>query len=274
MAKTLVPPLWATEVEQWLESLKAAGYSDDTLKCRRYKIARLCRDLPGPYAVTGEAITHLFALHDWKPETRKAYRNTLASFFRWLRETGRRVDDPMGTVPRVRKPQAHPKPCPDRYIIAALAVADAETRTMIRLAAECGLRRAEIAALHSDDVMDDLVGKSLIVRRGKGDKQRLVPCPEDLARDVAACSGYVFPGRFGGHVESSYVGKRIAALLPAGWTAHSLRHRYATRTYESTHDLFLVSRLLGHTSVETTQAYVVLPDTRLRAALDDVTLRA
>lgn len=48
---------------------------------------------------------------------------------------------------------------------------------------------------------------------------------------------------------------------------HSLRHRYATRMYETTHDLLLVSKLLGHSSVETTQIYVAMPDDRLRVAV-------
>lgn len=84
---------------------------------------------------------------------------------------------------------------------------------------------------------------------------------------VVACGGYLFPGRWSGHVEASYVGKHITRLLPDGWSAHSLRHRYATRTYESTHDLYLVSKLLGHSSVETTQIYVAMPDSRLRAGM-------
>ena len=54
---------------------------------------------------------------------------------------------------------------------------------MLRLGAECGLRRGEIARVHSDDVMDDLLGRSLVVR-GKGDKQRIVPLPDDLADEI------------------------------------------------------------------------------------------
>lgn len=66
----------------------------------------------------------------------------------------------------------------------------------------------------------------------------------------------------------------LESLKAAGWGCHSLRHRYATKTYEQTHDLFLVARLLGHASVETTQIYVAMPDSRLREALDAVILGA
>ena len=77
-----------------------------------------------------------------------------------------------------------------------------------------------------------------------------------------------------GHVEESYVGKHISRLLPEGYGAHSLRHRYATATYAATHDLYLVARLLGHASVETTQIYVAMPDARLRAGMAAVMLGA
>lgn len=75
-----------------------------------------------------------------------------------------------------------------------------------------------------------------------------------------------------GHVEESYVGKHISRLLPDGYGAHSLRHRYATTTYAATHDPYLVARLLGHASVETTQIYVAMPDERLRAGMVAVRL--
>lgn len=89
---------------------------------------------------------------------------------------------------------------------------------------------------------------------------------------VHAGDGYVFSVRWSGHAEASYIGKHLSRLLGDGWTPHSLRHRYATATYRATNDLFLVSKLLGHDSVETTQRYVAMPEDRLRAALDDVAL--
>lgn len=225
----------------------------------------------GPKDVTTEQIVQVFARQQWKPETRKAYRNTISSFFRWLHKSGRRSDDPSLDVPRVKKPHAHPRPCPDRYIAAAMEMATPSERLMIRLGAECGLRRGEIARVHSDDVVADSAGRSLIVR-GKGDKQRIVPLPDDLAGIIMDAHGYLFPGRFGGHVEESYVGDLISHLLPDGYGAHTLRHRFATVTYATTHDLFVVAELLGHESVETTEHYVAMPDGRLRAATAAVRL--
>lgn len=267
------PVPWRRSIEGWTDTLKAAGLSAQTIKSRRYKMVHLAALLmpSGPEDVTTEQIVQTFARQQWKPETRKAYRNTISSFFRWLHKSGRRSDDPSLDVPMVKKPHAHPRPCPDRYIAAAMEMATSSERLMIRLGAECGLRRGEIARVHSDDVVADSAGRSLIVR-GKGDKQRIVPLPDDLAGIIMDARGYLFPGWFGGHVEESYIGDHISRLLPDGYAAHTLRHRFATTAYAATHDLFVVAELLGHESVETTEHYVAMPDGRLREATAAVRL--
>lgn len=271
--KISAPVPWRKSIEGWTDTLKAAGLSAQTIKSRRYKMVHLAALLmpSGPEDVTTEQIVQAFARQQWKPETRKAYRNTISSFFRWLHKSGRRSDDPSLDVPRVKKPHAHPRPCPDRYIAVAMEMATSSERLMIRLGAECGLRRGEIARVHSDDVVADSAGRSLIVR-GKGDKQRIVPLPDDLAGIIMDARGYLFPGRFGGHVEESYIGDHISRLLPDGYAAHTLRHRFATTAYAATHDLFVVAELIGHESVETTEHYVAMPDGRLREATAAVRL--
>lgn len=271
--KISAPVPWRKSINGWTDTLRAAGLSAQTIKSRRYKMVHLATLLmpSGPEDVTTEQIVQAFARQQWKPETRKAYRNTISSFFRWLHKSGRRSDDPSLDVPRVKKPHAHPRPCPDRYIAAAMKMATTSERLMIRLGAECGLRRGEIARVHSDDVVADSAGRSLIVR-GKGDKQRIVPLPDDLAGIIMDARGYLFPGRFGGHVEESYIGDHISRLLPDGYAAHTLRHRFATTAYAATHDLFVVAELLGHESVETTEHYVAMPDGRLREATAAVRL--
>lgn len=271
--KISAPVPWRESINGWTDTLRAAGLSAQTIKSRRYKMVHLAALLmpSGPEDVTTEQIVQVFARQQWKPETRKAYRNTISSFFRWLHKSGRRSDDPSLDVPRVKKPHAHPRPCPDRYIAAAMEMATSSERLMIRLGAECGLRRGEIARVHSDDVVADNAGRSLIVR-GKGDKQRIVPLPDDLAGIIMDARGYLFPGRFGGHVEESYIGDHISRLLPDGYAAHTLRHRFATTAYAATHDLFVVAELLGHESVETTEHYVAMPDGRLREATAAVRL--
>lgn len=159
--KWVAPPLWREELTGWLAALKAGGRSEQTLLTRRRKMTytAVCLGV-SPYEVTCEMMTQWFASQSWKPETRKAYRNTVSSFFAWMRQTGRRNDDPSMELPKVKRPRAHPRPCPDKVILAALGRASESERIMLRLGAECGLRRGEIGRVSSGDVVDDLVGRS------------------------------------------------------------------------------------------------------------------
>ena len=131
---------------------------------------------------------------------------------------------------------------------------------MLLLAASCGLRRAEIAGLHTDM----LSGGRLRVT-GKGGRTRMVPVRnEDLVRMLAEWpEGWLFPGRFGGPVTPDYVGRRLSKLLGRGWSAHSLRHRYASTVYAGSRDVLALQKLLGHSSPETTQRYVELDEQAL-----------
>lgn len=270
--KGIDPLEWKDDVLCWLNSLKAAGMSKQTIATRRRQIVATAHGLNlMPRDVTGEDIVSWCGKQRWKPETRKGYRNAIHGFFSWMTATGRRETDPSLELPKIQRPKAHPHPCPDAVIICALAIADDAEKLMILLGSQCGLRRSEIARVSSRDVLSDIPGKSLIVR-GKGDKQRLVPLPDDLAKAIEHAEGFLFKGRWSGHVESSYIGRHVGALLGNGWSTHSLRHRYATTVYLATHNLLLVSQLLGHESVETTQRYVALPDSRLRSVLKAVAL--
>ncbi|MFR4786658.1 MAG: tyrosine-type recombinase/integrase [Bifidobacterium adolescentis] len=165
MRKQFPAPQWADDINHWLDSLKAAAYSPATLATRRCQLTALSHALDGsPLDVDNDELVDYFASRSWKPETRKSARNAVVSFFRWLQASGKRDDDPSDELPSVRRPQAHPRPCPDRIIIQAMRQADDEERLMLRLGAECGLRRSEIAATSSDDVLDDVGGRSLMVR--------------------------------------------------------------------------------------------------------------
>lgn len=136
---------------------------------------------------------------------------------------------------------------------------------MVRLAGEIGMRRAEVACCHRNDLIHDGTAWALLVH-GKGGKQRIVPIPDKLAADIRAfCGhGYLFPGKDHGHLSPAHVGKLIGQLMPPGWSMHKLRHRFATRGLAATNDLLAVRDALGHTSVATTQIYTALADNKVR----------
>jgi integrase/recombinase XerC len=140
-------------------------------------------------------------------------------------------------------------------------------RLMVELAASAGLRCCEIAVVHTDDVSQEADGWVLQVH-GKGAKVRVIPVMTELATALLRGGrGYVFPGDIEGHLSSGYVSKLVSRSLPGGWTAHTLRHRFASTAYSVDSDLRAVQELLGHASIATTQIYVKVPDDAKRRAV-------
>lgn len=267
-----MPESWRGPVDDFLDFKRAGGVSEQTIRSRWYKLQRLANtvDVAPSEVTTRQLIAYLAKCK--AAETRKAYRNTFSTFFKWCQDFGIRQDNPAAALPSVKRPRPHPKPCPDSAIRDALRKANHAERLMILLAAECGLRRGEICQVHTNDVVTGARGEFTLIVHGKGDKQRNVPLPKDLAREILAAHGYLFKGRWGGHVEESYVSSHVSKLLPRGYSCHKLRHRFATVAYSDSHDLLAVSRALGHSSTETTECYVALPDGALRELVTAATI--
>ena len=266
------PSTWPTYERRWTDSLRAAGRPETTIYLRRYHLRRLARETGhNPVTLTGDDLIRWAAAHRWSRDTRRSVRSSLRSFYTWLHDTGERHDNPAHVLGIVRPQEPRPHPAPRGAIRDALTRATPHQRLAIRLAAEHGLRRGEVAIVHHRDLREDLLGWTLIVH-GKGGKDRAVPLSDDLTALLRATAhagnGYVFPGQINGHISPATLGKQISALLPDGVTMHSLRHSFATTTYHETGDLLAVQILLGHASPATTQRYVQVPTQRLRAVTE------
>ena len=270
-----VTPAWVVELAGWEEELRAAGRPETTRYLRTYHLRRLAHDHPShsPRAMTHALLIAWLADREWLPETRRSYRASLRLFFRWLHATGRAATDESHSLPAVTVPRALPRPCPTEVLALAKRVTatDLRMRLMLLVLSETGMRRGELARLRADHLEQDLDGWSLRVV-GKGGRVRLIPLTDDLARVLRLLpSGYAFPGQIDGHLSPAYVGKLVSAALGQGYTAHTLRHRFASLAYAVERDLRAVQELLGHASVTTTQIYTAVPaDARRRAVLGAV----
>lgn len=231
---------------------------------------RVARAFPlvDPFTVTFRDLVGWLASCDtWNAETRRSARSALRSFYRWAFEAGHVPVDPTVKLPAPPSKAPMPRPASETAVKFAVLAATPRERLMVRLAAELGMRRAEVAQVHSRDLLEHDEGWSLIVH-GKGARTRVLPLHDELAGELRSLTpGWAFPGQVGGHIGAETVGKLVQALLPPGVTMHALRHRFATRAYELTRDVFVVQQLLGHARPETTRRYVEVADDRLRAAV-------
>lgn len=265
-----VPVAWVPAIEDFAAALRAGGAPKTTVATRLSHVRRVARVFGGsPWDVAPDALVQWAGRQDWAAETRRSYRASLRAFWSWAVVSQRTSCNAAAALPTVKPSPPRPRPAPEIVYREALARADTRAHLILRLAAEAGLRRAEVAQCHRRDVVDDLAGHSLVVH-GKGGRQRVVPLSAALAAELRGfCPrGYVFPGNDGGHLSPRWVGKLVTQLLPGAHTMHALRHRFATRAYAVDRDVFAVQELLGHASADTTRRYVALPGDSLRRTVE------
>ncbi|MFT3916080.1 MAG: site-specific tyrosine recombinase XerD [Anaeromyxobacteraceae bacterium] len=184
--------------------------------------------------------------------------------------------DPCDELTSPRPGRALPKPAARDEIADILRQPDlrkpagVRDRAMLELLYATGLRVSELVSLGVNDV--DLESR-VLVARGKGNKERLVPLGAPAADAVKAWLG---PARDrmlkGKRVRDLFVtprGKRMtrhgfaklldryarAAGIRRRISPHKLRHSFATHLLEGGADLRAVQAMLGHADVSTTQIY-------------------
>jgi excisionase family DNA binding protein len=134
-------------------------------------------------------------------------------------------------------------------------------RPIVVFALNTGMRRGEILGLRWDEV--DPAGRSVLVKRTKGGRDRIVPLNDAAAGVIKAQrekspGSYVFPSTKGKEfmrtVDHSFRRAcRLAGIV--GLRFHDLRHTFATRLIRRGADIITVQALLGHYAVTVTQRY-------------------
>ena len=139
---------------------------------------------------------------------------------------------------------------------------------LVELDWRTGLRRAELSNLEAKDVHADF----LVVRSGKGQKDRLVPLVPTIAEKLHNFIKGMKPNEKIFKLNPTSLGMKIKDLAKraglADFHCHSLRHKFATDLLNHGADIRAVQQLLGHTNLNTTQVYLAVTDKRLREAVN------
>lgn len=261
---------WAPTIQAFMQWLLAAGRQPSTVYTRTRWLSLLSQAYPQatPATITTGQLQEWLSNPRWKPATKKNALGTVRRFFYYLEITGTRPENPARLLLSVKVPRGKARPIPAAALQQGLDNTQcSEDIFMLLLAAYAGLRRFEIAKLHTQDYRE-----GWITVQGKGLVTRSIPAhPVLLPYLEMKTQGYYFPGRFTGHRHPDYIGKRISALLGDGFTTHQLRHWFATTTYARCKDIRAVQELLGHADISTTQTYIGLDDAALTQAIQALT---
>lgn len=143
---------------------------------------------------------------------------------------------------------------------------------LLRFALYTGRRRSEIFNLKWSDI--DFERKQMVIRESKAGIRQYFPLkPEamEIIKRQPEDSEYVFPNTHGEKrtcIKEYFKRIKATAGLREAIRFHDLRHTFATELHASTGDLYLVSSLMGHRSIITTQRYAHINDERKREALE------
>lgn len=263
-----VPEGWAEPLRRFRTYLVARGLAEQSIDLSLGCMENFAREHASldPYGAKTDDLFEWIAGKGWSRETLRSRRTVLRQYFHWAIATGRTDIDPTDHLPKVRAAGVNVRPAtPAEFESAVIAAAHTPWALALRLGYEMGLRRAEIACIHTDDVRREEDGTRFLRVHGKGNKTRNVPIPDRLL-DVfqTAPAGYLFPSRDGMPYTARHVGKMVSQYLPDGVSTHALRHSFATRKYNISHDVYALQELLGHASAATTQRYVHVSTSRLR----------
>jgi integrase/recombinase XerD len=228
--------------------------------------------------------------------------SAVRQLYRFLYAEGQRGDDPAAMLEGPKRGRTLPKVLTiaevDALLMQARANADnAEQPVARRLRAArllclletvyaTGLRVSELVALPAAAARRD---QRMLVVRGKGDKERLVPLNQAARRAMTeylalraeterdAQSKWLFPS-FGeqGHLTRQHFARELKALgATCGiggdrLSPHVLRHAFASHLLHNGADLRVVQTLLGHADISTTQIYTHVLEERLKSLVRDL----
>ncbi len=229
--------------------------------------------------------------------------SAIRQFHRFLCAEGRRKDDPAAILEAPRQALRLPKILSveevERLLNAAktaLDAASAEPRArlhaarnlcLLELLYATGLRVSELVSLPKAAARRR---EPLILIRGKGGRERLVPLSEparqaialyrgllEKAEPRAAASPWLFPADGEtGHLSRQVFARDIKTIAAAAGIAaarvspHVLRHAFASHLLQNGADLRIVQELLGHADISTTQIYTHVLDERMKAMVRDL----
>ncbi|MGY8707166.1 site-specific tyrosine recombinase XerD [Bradyrhizobium sp. 18BD] len=234
--------------------------------------------------------------------------SAMRHLYRFLLNERIRGDDPAAILSGPKRGRGLPKVLSiadvDRMLRRAKELSEAEDASaskrlralrlycLLEVLYATGLRVSELVALPRSAAKRDA---RMIVVRGKGNKERLVPLNDvsrqamadylgateaaktEKKKDSLAAAKWLFPS-FGesGHLTRQHFARDLKELAVASGlqarlvSPHVLRHAFASHLLHNGADLRIVQTLLGHTDISTTQIYTHVVEERLKSLVRDL----
>ncbi|MEE8371387.1 MAG: site-specific tyrosine recombinase/integron integrase [Sphingomonadales bacterium] len=288
-------------VERFLEALAAErGVAQNTILAYGRDLKAFSGWLKGPLtrAEPEDVRAYLEVMKKKGLSSTTAARalSTLRQYYKFLSAEGIAPGNPAANIESPRRAHRLPRTLSEEEVSRLLdgvqhRANEKPTLRNLRLAAllemlyATGLRVSELLGLNKASMGGD---RRMLVVRGKGGRERMVPLSDPARRAVQRYLGelslanlatgpYLFPSTRSksGHLTRVRLFQLIreaavkANIRPRRISAHVLRHAFATHLLANGADLRSVQMLLGHADISTTQIYTHVLEERLKALVRD-----
>lgn len=184
-------------IEQYKLYVRNETRSQATVRVRDHYINRFAETHDVATATETDIETWLRS-QGWAPTSINSALGSIRHFYKWAERYGHVKTNPTRYLRRVPMPRKVARVAADQTIVQAMMRAPVDTRVMIMLGAEGGLRRAEISRVHRSDID----GEWLYVV-DKGGHQRVVHLSAEILEllQFLPAEGWLFPSpRTGSHL--------------------------------------------------------------------------
>ncbi len=176
-------------------------------------------------------------------------------------------------IPRAKKSKKLPVVLTKKEVRSILgATNNVKHKLILATMYSSGLRVSEVPEIKIRDL--DLENNLLIIRQGKGRKDRRSIISKDLAKVLRkytkdkALKDSLFESNRGGKLTTRSIQKVFSenlerANINKSASCHSLRHSFATHLLEGGINIRYIQELLGHARLETTQVYTKVAKNKL-----------
>lgn len=279
-------------INEHVMHLKVRNYAADTVSQREKYLrwfAIWCaeRSLTRPNEITKPILEryqrHLYLYRNEKDQpmsfrSQYTHLSHIKSWYRWLAKDNRVLYNPASELdlPKVGKrlPKAVLSAKEAEIVLSKPNLSDPigiRDRAILEVFYSCGIRRKELAELQLYDI--DADRKTLMVRQGKGKKDRLIPIGKRALQwidryladsrpmlVIKPTEATLFLSQLGLPLEpdslTEYVRRYVdTADIGKKGSCHLFRHTMATLMLENGADIRYIQAMLGHAEISTTQIY-------------------
>lgn len=176
------------------------------------------------------------------------------------------LNKPAPRIPYMKRPRRIPAVLTRTETLSLIrSITNHKHRLLLETIYGCGLRVSEATRLRKEDI--SFPENIITIRQSKGRKDRIINLPKSLSARLCHYilsrsddNPFVFDSSRGGPLTAKSVQLIVQkaskrANITKNVHVHTLRHSYATHLLEQGTDLRIIQRLLGHSSVRTTELY-------------------